>query len=184
MGVKNTHDRYGAIAQVLHWLMAFAIFGLFALGLWMTSLDYGSAWYTKAPMLHEGIGMAVLAALLFRLLWRMINILPDDSQLKPWERTGAAWAHWGMYVLMAAVLVSGYLISTGGGRPVAVFDILSVPSIVSAKQLPDQAGQVHYYTAFALIGLALLHTLAALKHHFINKDVTLRRMLPGSAGET
>ena len=181
MGLRNTEHRYGSVSQLLHWLMALAIIGLFGLGLWMDDLDYYDAWYTKAPRIHESIGLIVLGFLFIRLAWRWINPKPDDSYLKPWERKGAWFAHWGMYLALAVTLITGYLISTGGGKPVAIFDWVSFPSLVQAKQLPDMAGEVHEFASWALIWLAGLHALAALKHHFLDRDDTLRRMLPGKA---
>ncbi len=159
--------------------MAVCIVGLFALGLWMTSLSYYDVWYTRGPYVHEGIGIVMAAMLVFRLYWRLTNPKPDCSGLKAYERVGSTAAHWGMYAMLVIVLVSGYLISTADGRSVSVFDIFSIPSAVQGKTLADQAGAVHYYVAIAMIVLASIHGAAALKHHFIDKDDTLRRMLPG-----
>lgn len=184
MGVKNTDRRYGSVAQALHWLMAGAVVGLFGLGLWMTSLDYYDPWYKAGPFLHEGAGVLVFAALVFRLYWRAVNPVPSLDGLTPFERRAARSAHWGMYGLMAVAAVSGYLISTGGGRPVAVFDLFSLPALVEGKRLADQAGAVHYYASLVLIALAALHAAVALKHHFMDRDGVLQRMLPGGATET
>lgn len=183
MGFKNTYSRFGIIAQFLHWVMALAVVGLFGLGLWMTSLDYYDPWYRTGPYLHEGAGVMVFAALVFRLYWRATNVMPDSSYLRPLERVGARIAHWGMYGLLAAVSISGYLISTGDGRPLPVFDLFSLPSVAEGKGLVDLAGKFHYYASIALIVIAALHMLAALKHHFVDRDDTLRRMLPARQPE-
>jgi len=179
---RNTNDGYGWISIVVHWLAAVAIVGLFALGLWMTDLGYGHPWYNRAPALHEAIGMLALALIVFRLVWRLGTVTPALEPAMPrWERIAALAAHWLMYALMLAVVVSGYLISTAGGEPVSVFGWFDVPAAVYGyERQADVAGWVHYYSAWALVLLALGHTLAALKHHFVNRDATLVRMLRGS----
>ena len=168
------------MAQFLHWAMAFAIFGLFGLGLWMTSLTYYDVWYTRGPFIHEGVGIILIAALVFRLVWRGLQVRPDESHLKLYERVGSVVAHWAMYALMAIVMVSGYLISTSDGRSIDVFGLISVPALYADKGFEEIAGSLHYFLSFALIGLAVIHTLAAIKHHVIDKDPTLIRMLPQS----
>ncbi|MGB7994663.1 MAG: cytochrome b, partial [Photobacterium halotolerans] len=95
-----------------------------------------------------------------------------------WEKALAKLAHLVIYVLLFGLFVSGYLISTSDGRGIEVFDWLTVPSM--GELFPDQsdvAGEIHEYLAYALIGLATLHAVAALKHHFVNKDNTLKKML-------
>lgn len=178
MKMGNDEHGYGAVSQALHWFMALGVIGLFSLGLWMTSLTYYDAWYTRGPYIHEGVGAFLIGALVFRLYWRITSPAPDGSHLKRFEQIGAVIVHWSLYVLLAAILISGYLISTVDGRPLNVFDWFSLPAILHAKGLEEQAGAVHYYLSFALIALTGMHTAAALKHHFVNRDPTLTRMLP------
>jgi len=90
--LKNTEHAYGWVLIVMHWLMALAIFGLFALGLWMTSLGYYDAWYHRAPDIHKSIGMLVLFLLIFRLIWIGTNVKPAIVG-KAWEQTSALVVH-------------------------------------------------------------------------------------------
>jgi cytochrome b561 len=177
--LQNTTTDYGLIAIALHWLVASAVVGLFGLGLWMTGLDYYDAWYTRGPELHKGIGILLFIAVVFRLVWRLLDPLPRPASTHTrWERRLAGIAHALLYILLFAVMIAGYLISTADGRPIPVFGLFSVPATLSG--LPEQediAGEIHELLAFALIGLAALHALAALKHHFIDRDRTLKRML-------
>jgi cytochrome b561 len=176
---RNARTSYGWVSIAVHWLAAVAIVALFGLGLWMTDLGYGHPWYNRAPALHEAVGMLVLALVLFRFGWRLATVTPElEPKMPRWERVAALGAHWLMYALMLAVLVSGYLISTAGGEAVDVFGWFAVPALVDGfERQADLAGWVHYYAAWALVLVAAGHTLAALKHHFIDRDRTLVRML-------
>lgn len=179
MAARNNSAQYGWVAIALHWLMAPAIIGLFALGWWMRQLSYYDPWYRQGPELHKGIGIILLGLLLFRLLWKVINAHPAPEAGSPrWQNLAARFAHGAIYLLLLAIMTSGYLISTADGRAIDVFGLFSVPATLQG--LPNQediAGQVHEILAWSLMALVALHALAALKHHFIDRDSTLRKML-------
>lgn len=175
----NSTATYGAVSRILHWGMAIVIFAMFALGLWMRTLDYYSPWYQQAPNIHKSIGIILLALLVLRLIWRLANVQPDDGHLKPTERRISKVTHWAFYVILFALMVSGYFISTVDGRAIDVFDWFSVPSIYVQKGLEDNFGVIHEYLAYLVIALAGIHAAAALKHHFYDRDNTLRRMWSG-----
>ncbi len=181
MVFRNSKIGYGSVARALHWGMALAIFGMFGLGLWMRTLTYYSPYYERAPALHKSIGLVLLAVLLGRFAWRMLNPKPDDSHLGRAERWASHLMHLGFYALLLVLMVVGYLISTVDGRGIAVFGLIEVPSLYTQKGLEEVAGFFHRWLAYALMALAALHALAALKHHFINRDVTLLRMLHGNS---
>lgn len=82
-----------------------------------------------------------------------------------------------LYLILFAIIISGYLISTADGQPISVFDWFSVPAVFTGREQADLAGDVHLYLAWAVVVLSLLHAAGALKHHFIDKDITLKRML-------
>lgn len=174
--LRNSKTQYGLVVRIVHWGMAAAIFGMFGLGLWMRSLDYYSPWYKTGPDLHRSIGMVLLAILIFRLLWRLIEQQPSEDHLKPWERTISLIVHRVFYLILFTLMIAGYLISTVDGRPIDVFGLVSVPPVIERKGLEDIAGFVHEYLAYGLMALAGVHAAAALKHHFLDRDVTLRRM--------
>ena len=177
--IRDTNDGYGLVTRLLHWGMAVAVFGLFALGWWMVGLDYYSPYYQSAPNLHRGAGILLLIALVMRLAWRLANPKPDDSALTSLERTASRIVHWGFYPLLFALMVSGYLISTPDGRPIDVFGLFSVPSLIQSKGLEDAAGLVHEWLAYFTIAVATLHAAGALKHHFVDKNTALTRMWSG-----
>ena len=176
---RNSPQHFGIVSILMHWCMALAIYAMFALGLWMVGLGYYDGWYRSAPEIHKGVGIILFAALLLRLSWRIIS--PPPAPLKtyaPHARKAAAAAHGLLYGLLIVLLFSGYLISTADGKPISVFGWFSVPALFSGAGLQaDLAGDVHLWLAWSLVLLSALHALAALKHHFIDRDVTLKRML-------
>lgn len=173
----NNLNRYGLVSVLLHWGMAVLIIGLFLLGKYMVDLDYYDPWYRKAPDLHRSIGVIVAGLMLFRLGWRLANVRPTEIG-KSWERTIATWVHRIFYLLIAGIVVSGYLITTADGQGVFVFNWFEIPAAFNGfENQEDIAGEVHEWLTNSLIALVMLHALAALKHHFIDRDSTLRRML-------
>ena len=146
----------------------------------MMGLDYYSPYYRSAPDLHRSLGIVVGAALVLRVLWRLVSIHPDSSELKPWERVAARIVHWAFYLLIAVIVVSGYMMSTSDGRDIDMFGIFSIPSVVTDKSLTDTMGYIHKIAAYGIMALAVLHAAAAVKHHRSGHSTIMRRMLSGS----
>ncbi|HDL8052654.1 cytochrome b [Yersinia enterocolitica] len=176
---KNTREQFGRITISIHWLVALTVYALFALGLWMVTLGYYDGWYHQAPEIHKSIGCILFAVMLFRVIWRFISPPPRPlSSYSRFTRISAVLAHLFLYIILFCIMFSGYLISTADGQPISVFGWFAVPATLTS--LPDQAdtaGIVHLYLAWAVVVLSLLHGLAAIKHHFIDGDITLKRML-------
>ncbi len=179
MLIRNTTRRFGCVHIVLHWLVALVIFGMFGLGYYMVDLTYYHAWYNSAPAWHKSIGVLLLLTMLFRLVWRLVNPVPAVlASHHRWEVLAAHAAHLLLYILVFVAMISGYLITTADGSAIQVFDWFRVPSVTGqVKRMEDTAGLVHYWSTWALVVLATVHGLAAIKHHVIDKDETLRRML-------
>lgn len=177
--MRNTSTAYGPVAIFLHWLDALIIILLFAIGFYMVDLTYYDSLYKPLPFIHKSVGMLMLFWFGFRIFWRLTNISPDPVDgTTTSERLLARLAHRGLYLLIGIVLISGYLIPTAAGAGISIFDLFSVPATVTGiPNQEDLAGTVHRYVAYALIALVVLHAAAALKHHLINHDNTLRRML-------
>ena len=186
MQLKNTNTRYGLVAISLHWLVALTVIGLAILGLWMVDLSYYSPYYRSGPFWHKSIGLALFAVLVFRLLWRAFSPRPQHlPNHKRWEIGTAGVAHALLYLMLLVIVISGYLISTATGQGISFFGWFEVPALLTGlPQQADRAGLVHYWVAIAVLGLAALHALGALKHHFIDRDDTLRRMLGMRARQT
>lgn len=179
MSFANTRQAYGVISIGLHWLIALLVIGLFLLGLYMTSLDYYDPWYQAAPDMHRSLGIVMVAFLLFRLLWRLISPLPEPVGNDPRIlRRAAELVHWGLYLLLFGIAISGYLITTADGRGIEVFGWFTLPALLPAiDNMEDVAGEIHWVLAVVMLTLVGVHSLAALKHHFIDRDATLMRML-------
>ena len=175
---RNSETRYGVVAKSFHWLMAILIIAIFALGLYMVELSYYDRWYKDSLEIHKSTGLLIALLWLLRLTWKKTSIAPKTLSLHGWETKIAHLAHFGLYLLMALICVSGYLISTADGDGISFYGLFDVPASVTGENQEDTAGAIHKYLAWALIALVALHVAGALKHHFIDKDNTLRRMIP------
>lgn len=180
--IDNTTDHFGAVAIVFHWTMALIVIGLAALGLYMVTLpDVG--FNTKKIMLilyHKEFGMLVLLLLAPRLAWRVTHLLPQlVARLPEWQQVTARFVHLSFYALMFALPMTGWLMSSAAGIPVSLFGLFTLPDLLSHDDyLFQQLMSVHKWLGYTLILLIFVHLGAALRHHFVFKDDTLRRMLP------
>lgn len=169
--------QYNRLAKLLHWSSALIIIAMFAAGLWMVDLDYYSQWYQLAPHWHKSVGLCLFALTVFRLIWKITTKAPKIEGTTTEIKIAKAVHHL-LYTLLFLIFVSGYMISTADGRDIEVFNWFSIPGFGSFfENQEDIAGNIHYYLALTVIGLASLHVLAALKHHIITKDNTLKKML-------
>jgi len=177
MQLANNSQGYGLVAILLHWLVALTVIALFVLGLWMVELDYYDPWYRRAPALHKAIGILLFLVVVIRIGWHWFSPRPSPIGSGT-EVTLARLVHRILLILPLLVMFSGYLISTADGSSVVVFSLFEVPAIISdIDGQEDIAGDVHLVLAISLVVIAALHMLAALRHHFIDRDATLRRML-------
>jgi len=178
MQFKNSSERYGAISVLLHWGVALCVLALFAVGLWMVGLGYYHPWRQIAPDLHKSIGIVLFAVMLLRLIWRFLSPPPPPTPNQgKFTRIAAKLGHGLLYILLFAVLICGYLISTAEGAGIVIFGAFTVPAVITISGKAEFVGMLHLYFAIALVVLAGLHALTALKHHFIDRDATLVRML-------
>ncbi|ACR12688.1 Nickel-dependent hydrogenases b-type cytochrome subunit [Teredinibacter turnerae T7901] len=174
-----TETSYNAAQRVFHWLSALTVIGLFVLGVWMTGLSYYDPLYRTAPLWHKTIGVALIVLTLVRLGWRFATGVPRALPThKPWEIGIAHLVHWFLYAAILSMFFSGYLITTAKGQSLDLLGGISIPAMITGVDgLEDIAEEVHELTAYSIIGVAVLHALAAIKHHVIDKDRTLRRMI-------
>jgi len=180
--IKNTKDHYGAIAVLFHWSMALLIIGLAALGLYMVTLPDAGFSSKKIVLIiyHKEIGLLALALLLARLAWRVTQVLPQlVAQIPDWQKLAARFVHLSFYALMFALPITGWMMSSAAGIPVSFFGLFTLPDLVNINDyLFHRFIDIHKWLGYLLILLIFVHAGAALRHHFILKDNTLRRMLP------
>lgn len=176
MNLRNSERRFGLVNILLHWIMAILIIGMLVLGLYMVSLPI-SLEKLKLYGWHKEYGFIVLALAMFRLFWRITNITPHLS-LPFLEMLAARAMHWAFYGFMFAMPISGWLITSAAGLPASFFGLFTLPNLISTNEEYRQLFQwVHQWLGYGLIVAIVLHASAALKHHFINKDDILRRMI-------
>jgi len=179
MSWRNSSTGYGSTARLLHWLTALAFFGLFGLGLYITSLSYYDPFYKQGFLLHKSLGVLFFLAAAARVAWAISDRKPPlAASLTRFEHLAATATHGLLYLLTLAIPLTGYLISTADGRGVPVFGLFEIPALLPAADGREEiAGRVHLGLALFAMGLVGMHALAALKHHFFDRDDTLRKML-------
>lgn len=177
---RNTNERYGIIAQSFHWVVALLVIGLLGVGLYMSDLKPGPDMF-KIYALHKSVGIVVLGLAVLRLIWMLSNPHPHALPThKQWERFLAKLVHLFLYFAIIAMPLSGWIMSSAKGFPVNLFGIegLTLPNLVSTnKDVAEAAEEFHEIIAYSLIAVIGLHFAGALKHHVIDKDGTLRRMI-------
>ncbi|WP_091530715.1 cytochrome b [Fontimonas thermophila] len=177
--------RYGALAQLGHWLTVLLLVGVFGLGFYMVDLPLSPA-RVKLFAYHKWIGVTVFAVAVLRLIWRAVSPPPPlPDTLRPWERQLAALTHRLLYLLVLAVPLSGWLMSSAKGFQTVWLGVLPIPDLLDKNPALGAALQrVHFALNKLLLAVVVLHVGAALKHHFIDRDTVLLRMLPRAMIQT
>ncbi len=185
MNWRSTHAHWGLVAKTFHWLVALGIFVMAGIGLYMVGLPLGLA-KLKVYLLHKALGITVLALVLLRLLWRLVDRHPRYPAGMPRWQVGAARAsHVLLYLLLLAVPVSGWVYNSASGFPLPWFGLVDLPAIAPvSKPLAHLALTVHKTAFWTLAALVLLHIAAALEHHVRRRDTVLTRMLPWRTART
>jgi len=171
--------RYGAVAQAFHWVIAALIVIQFVLANLADDLPAGAR---KLELLarHKSFGMTVFMLAILRLLWRLKNPPPAlPSAMTPRERLVVRGTHIAFYVLLFAMPLTGWMMSSAKNYSVSWFGLFTWPNLIGKSHSAFKLLQAtHEALSDVLIAIAVLHILAALKHHFWDKDDVLRRMLP------
>ncbi len=176
---QQQQSGFGLVAIILHWLIAVLTVLLFILGLWMVTLDYYNSWYQLAPKWHKNFGVLVGFLVIIRWLWHVVKPRPQRmAALTLWQYSLSRIVHISMDILIVLLAISGYLMVTAKGQSLVIFDMVVIPAVIDGiANLEDWAGLIHCYIAYTVIILAIGHSSVALKHHYVDKDTTLLRML-------
>ncbi len=184
---RSPEQRYGDIAVIFHWLIAIFIIGLLAIGKYMVTLEENDPLRYVLTQSHKSFGITVLILSVLRLLWRFTHKPPPEpASLPSWQKRAAGGAHLMLYVLMFALPVTGWIMVSASPLNIdtVLFGVITWPHLPVLTELPNRADiassfhHYHHYAGTALIVILLAHIGAALKHHFIDKDTILSRMLP------
>ncbi len=176
--------RYTSAAIALHWLAALLIFAAFPLGVYIHELAL-SPLKLKLLSYHKWLGVTIFLLTVARLAWRAAHTPPPlPDSIPRWQQRAAHGLHHLLYLLLLAIPLSGWLMSSAKGFPVVYFGVVQLPDLIGKDgALAERLHALHALLNFALLALVVLHVAAALKHHFIDRDATLRRMLPFGKGD-
>lgn len=174
---------YTKTGIALHWLIALLIFGAIPLGIYMADLPLSP---TKLKLFawHKWVGVTIFLLAALRAIWRVTHDVPAPvAGMPPWQVRAASITHGLLYVLLFVVPLSGWLMSSALGVQTVYFGVLPLPDLLAKnKELGEILEKVHGALAFTMALLVIGHIAAALKHHLVDRDDVLRRMLPGFRG--
>lgn len=171
-------EKYTRTAQLLHWLIALLVVAQFSLAWYADTLPRGEAGQVMG--IHKSIGATILVLAIVRLIWRFMHKPPAFPATMPrWEAGLSAVTHWGLYFLIFAMPISGWMMSSAAGRDVSWFGLFNLPRVIGES---ETAGgffhETHEVLAIVLLVVALLHIIGAIWHAALKKDGIMQRMLP------
>lgn len=184
-------DRYGAVSIAFHWTIAVLIVGMVFFGWWMEGLrdaafegDVEFSTVSAAYNWHKTTGITILVLSLGRLAWRLGHPVPPlPVHMAAWEKGLARFTHVAFYVIMIGVPLAGYVAASafGDGFPILLFNAVQLPKlpVPQTEAFQGLSGSVHGASGWIILGVLALHVIGALKHHVIDRDGVLTRMIPG-----
>lgn len=178
MSLRSNDRQWGSVAKFFHWITALAILVNGAWGLLMTDMTPSM---TKISVYawHKSIGLTVLALFLLRLLWRAVDRRPKDEPGPRWQQLAAHAVHGVLYLMIAALPLTGWWFNSLRGFPLQYFKLFNLPAIAAKNEdLAKVAHEAHELLFWALLLVLVAHVGAAIKHHVFDNDNVLRRMLP------
>lgn len=177
--LRNTENSYGLVSRLIHRLMAAIVLIMLAVGFTMVNLEPSDQKW-QIYNVHKATGLIVLALIVVRVVWILLNTtvqVPFD--LPQWQRFAARWNHNFLYILLFVMPASGALMSLTGGNDIHFFGAFTIKAIAHNKEYYKLFWNTHVISAFLLVAAITVHILAALYHHFIRKDNVLMRMIRG-----
>ena len=175
MSIVGNENRYGLIAQGLHWVTALLVLSAWLIaGTWQHNAN-GAMLLT----LHQTLGFAVFVLVLVRLAWRQVDRRPEEPPMPSLMALAAQASHWLLYGLLVAIPLTAIVGSWLEGHAITIYGFGAIgPWLAESRRLGHQILEVHQVLGTMLIWIAGLHAAAALFHHFFLKDRVLRQMLP------
>lgn len=171
-------ETYSSTAKTLHWLIALLIAAGFGLGTFMVDLPF-SPTKLKYFSWHKWIGVTVFLLAVIRVGWRITHPPPPDLPAPAWQLRAAHLTHWALYALIVLIPISGWIYSSSTGFQTVYLGLVPLPDLIGKDPtLKGPLKLVHLCLNYTMAALVAMHVLAALKHHFVDRDGVLRRMLP------
>lgn len=179
--LRNTQSRYGLVAKTLHWAAALLIVALAVIGLVMADMPR-SPEKNEIVRLHASLGLLLAILMTARLVWRFLSPPPPPPEGTPrWQARLAGLAHWGLYLLVYAQVATGVMSLFTVAWNIPFFGLFEVPTPYAERDMEAHRlweGR-HTLLVWSLAALVALHVAAALHHHFLRRDETLKRMTAG-----
>jgi cytochrome b561 len=178
MTVRNSTTAWGSVSKAVHWIIVLLIVNQWVIA--ERADDLTGLAKLKALGYHKSFGMTILMLAVIRLVWRLSNPVPDlTAETRPWERVLAKISHVLLYALIFAMPLTGWLMSSAKTYSVSWFNLFAFPNLVGKNEhLYELTHELHEVLFNVLVAVAVLHALGALKHHFIDRNDVLKRMLP------
>ena len=181
MTLRNTAQQWGWVSKTLHWTIALLILGMIVVGFILDELPKSPKYFWVFD-LHKSTGLTVLVLMVVRLVWRLVAGAPAPVPgTLTWQHLVATLTHWAIYAMAFLMPISGWLYDSASGlRALTWFGLFTVPKLAAPdRDLRGAAHDIHEIGVWILLALLTAHIGAALWHHFIVRDRTLVRMLPG-----
>ena len=183
--VFDTSERFGATTKFFHWVTLLLVAALFPLGWYMVGLPLEPETF-EIYALHKSLGLTVLGLTVFRLIWRLFNPTPPVlGEVSAWQRGAARISHGLLYAILITLPMSGWLLSSAADFLPSWFGLFELPALVEPDDgLREKSIVLHQMLGWLFLALLVLHVGAAIHHHAVRKDATLRRMLPGDQAQS
>lgn len=177
--LENTRTKYGNVSKAFHWGMSIIIICLLIAGSIMINLEDGDTKW-QIYTVHKSFGLIILALIPIRFAWKLRSITPTLAMVPRWQKLTARSIHWLLYLAMFTMPMSGWIMATASGNPPNFFWLFELPAPVPQdERLAEIALNIHYYAAWTLAIMLVIHLGIAIKAHFFDKNNILARMLPG-----
>lgn len=175
---RNSANNWGVISRLFHWVMAICILFMAGLGITMINVRL-SPMKLEMFILHKSLGIFLLAIVIARIIWRLLNPTPKlPDNMSRYEKRFARLTHVWMYLLLIAIPISGWVINSAANFPLHWFGLFEIPAIAEPNIVTEEYAKKTHLLLLITLGITLLgHIIAALRHHFVLEDNILRRML-------
>jgi cytochrome b561 len=170
---------YDSVTKILHWLIFLLVASQYAVGEFMPHIGR-KAQDVGLIALHMSLGATILVVIVIAIAWRLIHPVPQLPELPGWQRVAATLTHWALYLLVLVMTLLGWAATNYRGWPAPVLGLIPLPAIANkGDRWAHTAGDIHTFLVNVLLGLVILHVVAALYHHFIVRDNVMKRIIPG-----